>query len=144
MPSSENWIKSKEDFKSTKSTILSAFESIKFNLQVNSDEVLIATEEFNFGFHWPAEIRIYILPENEFFNLKVLVSNFGFGPIQKKHCEKVSKEFINTFNLIMRESSDSSIDKEVINLLREFQSLKNQGIITEKDFQAKKKKLLDL
>jgi len=144
MPSSENWIKSKEDLKSTQSNILSAFESIRFNLKVKSDEILIATEEFTFGFYWPAEIKIYILPENEFFNLKVLVSNFGYGPIQKKHCEKVSRDFINAFNLIMRESSDSSIDKEEINLLREFQSLKSQRIITEKEFQDKKKKLLDL
>ena len=144
MPSSENWIKSKEDFKSTQSNILSAFKSIRFNLQFKSDEVLIASEEFTLGFSWPAEIRIYILPENEFFNLKILVSNFGFGPIQKKHCEKVSKDFINAFNLIIKESSDSSIDKEVINLLRKFQSLKSQGIITEQEFQAKKKKLLDL
>ena len=144
MPSSENWIKSKEDFKTTQSNILSAFERIRFNLRFKSNELLIASEEFTFNFYWPAEIRIYILPENDFFNLKVLVSNFGYGPIQKKHCEKVSTEFINTFNLIIKEFSNSSIDKEVINLLREFQSLKSQGIITEKEFQAKKKKLLDL
>ena len=144
MSSFENWTKSKEDFKSTQSNILSAFESIRFNLKVKTDEVLIASEEFTFGFYWPAEIRIYILPENDFFNLKVLVSNFGYGPIQKKHCKKVSKDFINAFNLIIKESSDSSKDNEVINLLREFQDLKSQGIMTEKEFQIKKKKLLDL
>ena len=110
MPSFENWTKSKEDFKSTQTNILSAFESIRFNLKVKTDEVLIASEEFTFGFYWPAEIRIYILPENDFFNLKVLVSNFGYGPIQKKHCKKVSNDFINAFNLIIKESSDSSKD----------------------------------
>ena len=144
MPSSENWIKTKGDLKTIQSNILSAFEGIGFDLELKSDEVLIACEEFVLGFNWPAEIRVYCLPDNDSFNLKVLVSNFGYGPIQKKHCERVSKDFINTFNLIIKETSDSSIDKEVINLLKDFQSLKSKGIITEEEFQAKKKKLLDL
>ena len=144
MPSFENWIKSKEDLETIQSKILSAFEGLGFNLELKSDEVIIASEEFVLGFNWPAEIRVYILPENDFFNLRILVSNFGYGPIQKKHCKRVCQDFINTFNLTIKETSDSSIDKEVINLLKDFQSLKSKGIITEKEFQVKKKKLLDL
>ena len=68
----------------------------------------------------------------------------GFGPIQGKHCRTVANTFINAVKFKSSENSSIESKSSDADELKKFSDLKDQGIITEEEFQAKKKKLLDL
>ena len=78
--------------------------------------------------------RLYSKIENWFYTLPLIVGLIFI--VKKFYFPKV----------ILIKSVDKQIDKNLSNAdeLKKYSDLKDQGIITEEEFQAKKKKLLDL
>ncbi len=121
-----------------------AFKEMQVMVKKEDGNDFIANEKFSFGFSNPAKIEVTVIPEGNSTKLKLKVSNIGLGPIQGKHCRTVANTFINAVKFKSNESSSIESKSSAADELKKFADLKDQGIISDEEFQAKKKKLLDL
>ncbi len=132
------------DSENVKQSCRYAFKEMQVMVKKEEGNEFIANEKFSFGFSNPAKIEVSVIPEGDSTTLKLKVSNMGFGPIQGKHCLTVANTFINAVKFKSSENSSIESKSSDADELKKFADLKDQGIITEDEFQAKKKKLLDL
>lgn len=140
---SENFVidKNKEQ---VKQSCRYAFKEMQVMVKKESDQLFVANERFSFGFGNAAKIEVTIIPEADSTTLKLKVSNIGFGPIQSKHCQTVANTFINAVKCQTPETSASEYKNSEADELKKFAELKNQGIITEEEFNAKKRQILGI
>ena len=77
--------------------------------------------------------------------IEVESSNFGFGPIQGKHVKSVATTFINAVKLKANESNNAGVSAvSDADELKKFAELRDQGVISQDEFEAKKKQILGL
>ena len=134
-----------KDQETVKKACRYAFKEMQVAVQNESENSFTANEKQGLlAYANPAKIEVSISSSGENTSLDVNVSNFGFGPIQGKHCRSVANTFINAVKVKATETSVSAAPVSEADELKKYAELKDQGIITEEEFQAKKKKLLDL
>ena len=121
-----------------------AFNVMQLMVKEEKGNKFIANEKFSYGFSNPAKIEVSVVPEGNSTTLKLKVSNMGLGPIQGKHCRTVANTFINAVKFKSKENSSTETNKSDADELKKFAELKDQGIITEEEFNAKKKQILGL
>ena len=95
---------------------------------------------------WPATsvVKLECLDSN---TTKVFIktSNFGFGPIQSNYCKQIMgtiqniiiSEADNRKNMINNTNETSIIEK-----IKQLSALKDNGILTQEEFETKKSELL--
>ena len=77
--------------------------------------------------------------------IEVESSNFGFGPIQGKHVKSVATTFINAVKLKANESNNAGVSAvSDADELKKFAELRDQGVISQEEFEVKKKQILGL
>ena len=133
-----------KDYENVKQSCRYAFKEMQVMVKKENDKGFIANEKFSFGFSNPAKIEVSIIPENKSTTLKLKVSNMGFGPIQGKHCQTVANTFINAVKFKSSEKPSPESSNSEADELKKFAELKDQGIITEEEFNSKKKQILGL
>ena len=139
----------KFDIQKDKDTVMQAcryaFKEMQVAVQNESENSFTANEKQGLlAYANPAKIEVSINSSGKNTTLNVNVSNFGFGPIQGKHCKSVANTFINAVRVKSTESSTSSVQLSDADELKKFADLKEQGIISEEEFNAKKKQILGL
>ena len=121
-----------------------AFKEMQVMVKKETGNEFIANEKFSFGFSNPAKIEVSVVPEGKSTTLKLKVSNIGLGPIQGKYCRTVANTFINAVKFKSSEDSSIKSKSSEADELKKFADLKEQGIIIEEEFNAKKKQILSL
>ena len=122
-----------------------AFKEMELAVQNESSNSFTANEKQGLlAYANPAKIEVSVSSSGENTTLNVYVSNFGFGPIQGKHCRSVANTFINAVRVKATETLASAAPLSDADELKKFADLKDQGIITEEEFNAKKKQILGL
>tara|TARA_B100001057_G_scaffold462076_1_gene514705 strand:- start:416 stop:853 length:438 start_codon:yes stop_codon:yes gene_type:complete len=122
-----------------------AFKEMQVAVQNESANSFTANEKMGLlAYANPAKIEVSISSSGTNTSLNVNVSNFGFGPIQGKHCRSVANTFMNAVKVKAKETSQSAAPVSDADELKKYAELKDQGIITEEEFNAKKKQILGL
>ena len=132
------------DSENVKQSCRYAFKEMQVMVKKEKGNEFIANEKFSFGFSNPAKIEVSVVPEGNSTTLKLKVSNMGLGPIQGKHCRTVANTFINAVKFKSSENSSTESKNSDADELKKFAELKDQGIITEEEFNIKKKQILGL
>ena len=132
------------DSENVKQSCRYAFKEMQLMVKKENGNEFIAIEKFSFGFSNPAKIQVSVIPKDNSTTLKLKISNLGLGPIQGNHCRTVANTFINAVKFKSSENSSSESTNSDADELKKFAELKDQGIITEDEFNAKKKQILDL
>ena len=133
-----------KDYENVKQSCRYAFKEMQVMVKKEKGNEFIANEKFSFGFSNPAKIEVSVVPEGNSTTLKLKVSNMGLGPIQGKHCKTVANTFINAVKFKSSENSSIESKSSEADELKKFADLKEQGIITEEEFNTKKKQILGL
>ena len=102
----------------------------------------------NWSSTWPAT-SIIKLEELDRDTTKIFIntSNFGFGSLQKKHCNQIMSA---VQNIIISESenrnnetvTENSNEISAIEKIKQLSELKDNGVLTQEEFELKKSELL--
>lgn len=99
---------------------------------------------------WPATVKIDVQKNgNDRTTLYITASNFGIGPIQRKECES-KLGAIKSAILIGVQEFGRTVPNNIINSpsgadeIKKYKDLLDNGIITQQEFDAKKKQILGI
>ena len=98
-----------------------------------------------FSFGNPAKLQISLSEMKKGkTEIEVKSTNFGFGPVQDKHVESAASKFINAVKLKANEANNAYAALTEADALKKFAELRDQGVISQEEFEAKKKQILGL
>ena len=143
-----------------------AFKELGLNVEADysndgEDHCFGASEKYSFVSNpWPPSVGIHITELDDGTQLTIYVEIFrdAIGPWLKNRCKNLANNFINLVKLAENSISTQvesnltpitsySESDELISeadALKKYAELKDQGIITEDEFNAKKKQILGL
>lgn len=120
-----------------------ALNEMKLSIKKDGGSNFVAKEQFKMlGFSYPAKIEVQI--KDDANRVKVLVnsSNMGFGPVQGGHVKTVAETFLSKVQYKLSEGRRQVPQTSVADELQKLAALREQGVLSEEEFEAAKRKLI--